>query len=80
MSLFFIEANFFTRENIHVPSGGNTWVRNGKTAKIMDRGITSRSDENERTETYVRFNKSGKARIFCKGREWREGNKISVSG
>jgi hypothetical protein len=79
--LFFIAANSLAQNDIHLPLGGNTWVHGGKTARISEYGLTDWSSKNERIQTYVRFKKGGKTRIFIKaGSEGKSKIRISVLG
>lgn len=51
---------------VHIPLGGNSWVKEGKAEKIMNKGLMNWSSSNAVIETYVRFAGTGKVRIFLK--------------
>ena len=51
---------------VHVPLGGNSWIKEGKTEKITDKGLINWIDPDAVIETYVRFAKTGKMKLFLK--------------
>ena len=51
-------------ETIIVPVGGNSWVRNGSLEKITKNGLENWGDPNAVWETYIRFSKTGRIKLF----------------
>ena len=51
---------------VHVPLGGNSWIKDGRTEKITGKGLINWTDAKSVIETYVRFAKAGKIKLFLK--------------
>ncbi len=51
------------QNQISVPIGGNSWIKNGTTEKITEHGLIEWSSPEAILETYVRFAKTGKINL-----------------
>ena len=59
-----IAAKADSTETIVIPVGGNSWVRNGSSEKITKNGLENWGDPTAVWETYIRFSKTGRIKLF----------------
>lgn len=51
---------------IHVPLGGNSWVRGGNTEKITSAGLVNWSSPDATIDTYLRFSVPGTVKLYLR--------------
>lgn len=64
---------------IHVPIGGNSWIRKGKTEKISEAGLSDWTSKESTIETYVRLSKTGKINLSLKASSETGKSKIRIT-
>lgn len=65
--------------SIHIPIGGNSWVRYGKTEKINEAGLSDWTNAEATIQTYVRLSKTGKINLSLKASSETGKSKIKIT-